>query len=41
MYFTEPHEVGWAGHKRHYLVNSGEVIPDYKELLPNPAIPYR
>lgn len=38
LYFTVPLEVGWAGHRRHYLVNSGENIPDYAELRPNPAI---
>jgi SnoaL-like domain len=38
LYFTVPLEVGWAGHKRHFLVNSGEVIPNYKDLFPNPAV---
>ena len=39
LYFTVPLKDGWAGHKRHFLVNSGEQIPDYEQLLPNPAIP--
>ena len=38
LYFTVPLQAGWAGRKRHYLVNSGETIPDYAELRPNPAI---
>jgi ketosteroid isomerase-like protein len=38
LYFTVPLQAGWAGHRRHYLVNSGENIPDYAELRPNPAI---
>lgn len=38
LYFTVPLKSGWAEHKRHYLINSGENIPDYEELLPNPPI---
>jgi ketosteroid isomerase-like protein len=38
LYFTVPLKKGWAEHKRHYLINSGENIPDYEELLPNPPI---
>jgi ketosteroid isomerase-like protein len=38
LYFTVPLDVGWAGHKRHYLVNSGQRVPDYPDLLPNPAV---
>lgn len=38
LHFTVPLKTGWADHKRHYLINSGQNIPDYKELLPNPPI---
>jgi hypothetical protein len=38
LYFTVPLKEGWAGHKRHYLVNSGLTIPDYNDLVPNPAV---
>jgi ketosteroid isomerase-like protein len=38
LYFTVPLKLGWAGQKRHYLVNSGQVVPEYNPLLPNPAI---
>jgi ketosteroid isomerase-like protein len=38
LYFTVPLKTGWAEHKRHYLINSGESIPEYKELLPNPPV---
>jgi len=38
LYFTVPLKLGWAGRKRHYLVNSGQVVPEYKPLLPNPAV---
>jgi ketosteroid isomerase-like protein len=38
LYFTVPLALGWAGPKRHYLVNSGQEIPDYDPLLPNPAV---
>jgi hypothetical protein len=38
LYFTVPLQAGWAGRKRHYLVNSGETIPDYPGLRPNPPI---
>ena len=38
LYFTVPLALGWAGPKRHYLVNSGQATPDYDPLLPNPAI---
>jgi ketosteroid isomerase-like protein len=38
LYFTVPLDVGWAGHKRHYLVNSGQRVPNYPDLLPNPAV---
>ena len=38
LYFTVPLALGWAGPKRHYLVNSGQEIPDYDSLLPNPAV---
>jgi hypothetical protein len=30
--------VGWAGSKRHYLDNSGQQVPEYDPLLPNPAV---
>jgi ketosteroid isomerase-like protein len=38
IYFTVPIDAGWAGSKRHYLVNSGQSVPEYDPLLPNPAI---
>jgi SnoaL-like domain len=38
LYFTVPLALGWAGPKRHFLVNSGQDIPDYDPLVPNPAI---
>jgi SnoaL-like domain len=38
LYFTVPLALGWAGSKRHYLVNSGQEVPDYDPLLPNPAV---
>jgi ketosteroid isomerase-like protein len=38
LYFTVPLQSGWAGARRHYLVNSGQHIPDLDTLLPNPAI---
>jgi ketosteroid isomerase-like protein len=38
LYFTVPLKDGWAGLKRHYLVNSGAVIPDYVDLVPNAPI---
>jgi len=38
LYFTVPLSVGWAGPKRHYLVNSGQEVPEYDPLLPNPAV---
>jgi hypothetical protein len=38
LYFTVPLALGWAGPKRHFLVNSGQQIPDYDPLLPNPAV---
>jgi hypothetical protein len=38
LYFTVPLSVGWAGPKRHYLVNSGQETHDYDPLLPNPAV---
>ena len=38
LYFTVPLKEGWAGHKRHYLVNSGETIAEYKDLVPNPPV---
>jgi SnoaL-like domain len=38
LYFTVPLALGWAGPKRHYLVNSGQEVPDYDPLLPNPAV---
>ena len=38
LYFTVPLQLGWAGHKRHYLINSGQPVPAYPELLPNPAV---
>jgi hypothetical protein len=38
LYFTVPLKLGWAGQKRHYLVNSGQAVPEYNPLLPNPAI---
>jgi ketosteroid isomerase-like protein len=38
LYFTVPLKSGWAEQKRHYLINSGENIPDYKDLAPNPPI---
>uniref|UniRef100_B0T6Q3 SnoaL-like domain-containing protein n=1 Tax=Caulobacter sp. (strain K31) TaxID=366602 RepID=B0T6Q3_CAUSK len=38
LYFSVPLALGWAGPKRHYLVNSGPAIPDYAPLLPNPAV---
>lgn len=38
LYFTVPLARGWAGPKRHYLVNSGQKVPDYDPLLPNPAV---
>jgi ketosteroid isomerase-like protein len=38
LYFSVPLALGWAGPKRHYLVNSGQEIPEYDPLLPNPAI---
>jgi hypothetical protein len=38
LYFTVPLGLGWAGPKRHFLVNSGQEVPEYDPLLPNPAI---
>ena len=38
LYFTVPLALGWAGTKRHYLVNSGQEVPEYDPLLPNPAV---
>jgi ketosteroid isomerase-like protein len=38
LYFTVPLASGWAGAKRHYLVNSGQEVPEYNPLLPNPAV---
>jgi SnoaL-like domain len=38
LYFTVPLTLGWAGPKRHYLVNSGQKTPIYDPLLPNPAV---
>jgi ketosteroid isomerase-like protein len=38
LYFSVPLAVGWAGPKRHFLVNSGQKIPNYDPLLPNPAV---
>ena len=38
LYFTVPLAVGWAGSKRHYLDNSGQQVPEYDPLLPNPAV---
>jgi SnoaL-like domain len=38
LYFTVPLALGWAGPKRHYLVNSGQEVPQYDPLLPNPAV---
>jgi len=38
LYFTVPLATGWAGSKRHYLVNSGQEVPLYDPLLPNAAI---
>jgi hypothetical protein len=38
LYFTVPLALGWAGAKRHYLVNSGQAVPIYDPLLPNPAV---
>jgi hypothetical protein len=38
LYFTVPLASGWAGSKRHYLVNSGQEVPEYDPLLPNPAV---
>jgi len=38
LYFTVPINEGWAGHKRHYLVNSGKIVPDYDKLVPNPPV---
>lgn len=38
LYFTVPLAVGWAGPKRHFLVNSGQRVPEYDPLLPNPAV---
>lgn len=38
LYFSVPLNTGWAGPKRHYLVNSGETVPDYPDLRPNPAV---
>ena len=38
LYFTVPLALGWAGPKRHYLVNSGQAVPIYDPLLPNPAV---
>jgi hypothetical protein len=38
LYFTVPLALGWAGPKRHYLVNSGQEVPVYDPLLPNPAV---
>lgn len=36
LHFSVPLAAGWAGVKRHYLVNSGEQVPDYPDLAPNP-----
>jgi ketosteroid isomerase-like protein len=38
LYFTVPLALGWAGPKRHFLVNSGQEVPQYDPLLPNPAV---
>jgi ketosteroid isomerase-like protein len=38
LYFTVPLALGWAGKKRHYLINSGQDVPEYDPLLPNPAV---
>ena len=35
LHFSVPLTAGWAGVKRHYLVNSGEQVPDYPDLTPN------
>jgi ketosteroid isomerase-like protein len=35
LHFSVPLAVGWAGVKRHYLVNSGEQVPEYPDLAPN------
>jgi ketosteroid isomerase-like protein len=35
LHFSVPLSVGWAGVKRHYLVNSGAQVPDYLDLTPN------
>lgn len=36
LHFSVPLTAGWAGVKRHYLVNSGEQVPEYPDLAPNP-----
>jgi uncharacterized protein (TIGR02246 family) len=38
LHFSVPLTAGWAGVKRHYLVNSGEQVPDYPDLAPNPPL---
>jgi len=38
LYFTVPLALGWAGPKRHFLVNSGQAVPEYDPLLPNRAV---
>jgi ketosteroid isomerase-like protein len=38
LYFSVPLTAGWAGLKRHYLVNSGAVIPDLTQYRPNPGL---
>ena len=38
LYFSVPLAHGWAGPKRHFLVNSGQKVPEYNPLLPNPAV---
>jgi ketosteroid isomerase-like protein len=38
LHFSVPPAAGWAGVKRHYLVNSGEQVPDYPDLAPNAPV---
>jgi 2-keto-4-pentenoate hydratase/2-oxohepta-3-ene-1,7-dioic acid hydratase in catechol pathway len=35
---ASPLAAGWAGVKRHCLVDSGEQVPDYPDLAPNPPL---
>lgn len=37
-YFSVPLEQGWAGARRHFVVNSGQPVPDYPDLRPNPPL---